>query len=858
MQLQVNYFSIIFFSISLTAGFIAFLLLWAKQQRDRPQLDWLTAVFLSLVGLIVIVGWSGVLLASFGIFSLTGIALVLLLAAAGLGWRLRPFPPLTFLPLTAYEIILIALLLGSGIVYFRPHEYVLGGGDAGTYTNIAAALVQTGDFVLHDEWMPVLRQHADITLRQQPAVWQTRYLQFVGWYSDDHNPARLIPQFFPLHPVLMAVGVSLGGLLGGLLASPLWGVLGLAAVYLVGRQLFDRRVGLITAVLLAVTPTHIYFARYPTTEPLTLLLVFASLLAFQQLWDKPDSHPIWGVFGGLTLGAAMLTRIDLPLVILLVFAALFIRRGQNRWSKAWTAYTLTTGVLMIHAILSALLINWPYTWNTYSSVLRLLSRSSLVVGLSLLGLAGMGLVFVGWRQGWIKPAIVSQVVQSPKMHAITAVAIILLSAYAYFLRPILEPPVTYSAWPSGNEIPLLNGQNWLRMGWYLTPLGVLLSTLGLAWIVLKKSWGRYGLFLSVGVLTTIQYIYNIFNTPYHIYAMRRYVPIVIPMLMIYAAVAITAVARARPRKYAQLAGGALTLALVGGMIYQARFVLPQQDYAGAIEQIAALNEQLAPNALIIINEPSGGGFADQIGVPLRFIYGHDVATIRETGDGLRPFLDDMMKYAAERERPLQLIAINPIDPALRQELPLQPVTMIPITLKSLKNSFFDFPSAIRKTYYGIEIYNINNANTAAATVQLPITIDIGTLDALYIQDGFYHKEPRPNEATMRWASEKAALEIPLTGPAPVTIEIRAKIFRPDAVAATPVVVFLDGRKIGQFTPQKEWQTFTIAAQANPTNGASILQFNSIPFIPADLDLNNDTRSLGFLLDWVKIEQGAPK
>ncbi len=849
MHLQATPFSIIFFGASSIAGFVVLLLIWAKHQSERPQIDWLTAVFLSLVGLTVVIGWSGVLLASFGVFSLTAIAVILFLAVGGAIWWLRPFSRPHFLPLTGYEVLLVVLLLGSAFVYFRPHEYILGGTDAGTYTNIAATLAQTGDFVLQDEWTPYLRQHADITLRQQPAEWQTRYLQFVGWYIDDTDPSRIIPQFFPFHPVLMAVGVSLGNLSGGLLASPLWGVLSLAAVYLLTRQLFDRRAALLTAVLLAITPTHIFFARYPTTEPLTLLLIFTSLFAFQQLWDDADAGALWGVWGGLTLGAAMLTRIDLPLVVLLVFIALSLRRWQKRWSTGWTAYTLTTGIVMIHAIISALLINGPYTWNTYSSVFRVLSRSSLVVAVSLLGILGIGLMGMAWRKGWIESDNLLRLVNSPKTRVLLAAAIVLLSAYAYFLRPILEPPSSYSVWPSGNKIPLLNGENWLRMGWYLTPLGVLLATLGLAWIVMKKSWGRLGLFLSVGVLTTIQYIYSIFNTPYHIYAMRRYVPIVIPMLMIYAAVAITAVARARLRKYAPLASGALAIALVGGMLYQARFVLPQQDYAGSIEQIAALNKQLAPDALIIINEPPGQHFADQIGVPLRFIYGHEVATIRGTGDEIRPFLDTMIDYAAERERPLQLIAINPIDPILRRELPLQPVTAVPITLKMLKNTFYDFPSAIRTTYYGIEIYNVNIAKPI--TNPLPITIDIGTMDTLYIQDGFYYKES-PNNTTMRWTAEQAVLEIPLDNAAPVTIELRAKIFRPEAVLEAPVIVLLDDQEIGQFTPGKEWQTFSFPAQANPTNGISILQFNSVPFVPVELGLNNDARSLGFLLDWVKM------
>ncbi|MCZ7673006.1 MAG: hypothetical protein M5U34_40740 [Chloroflexi bacterium] len=177
----------------------------------------------------------------------------------------------------------------------------------------------------------------------------------------------------------------------------------------------------------------------------------------------------------------------------------------------------------------------------------------------------------------------------------------MVSLYAYFLRPVLEPIRYYTSWPAGNQVPQLNGQNWLRMGWYLTPLGLVLATAGLAWIIVTQSWFRYGLFLSVGILTIVQYVYRIFNTPYHIYAMRRYVPIVIPMLMIYAAVAILVVFRARQFKAARVTGTLLALILIAGLLFQARFVLPQQDFKGAIAQLTELNALLDPGMRLLLS-----------------------------------------------------------------------------------------------------------------------------------------------------------------------------------------------------------------------------------------------------------------
>lgn len=167
------------------------------------------------------------------------------------------------------------------------------------------------------------------------------------------------------------------------------------------------------------------------------------------------------------------------------------------------------------------------------------------------------------------------------------------------------------------------------------------------------------------------------------------------------------------------------------------------------------------------------------------------------------------------------------------------------------NTFYEFPSTILTTYYGIEIYDVNRA--AAIQNSFPVEIDIGTLDTLYIRDGFYYKEPLPGETTMRWTTGNATLEIPMNSDSPVAITIRAMIYRPETVSATPVTIFLDNQEIGQFTPGDSWQNYTFSAHPAPVNGISTLQFKSTPFNPAKLYLNNDTRNLGFLLDWVKIQ-----
>lgn len=830
------------------AFFVAALILWSNA---RPHMDWPLAIFLAFVSLVIVAGWLGTILASIGSFSLITLGLSVWVLAVVIVVRFRRRLRLFFAAPTRYELGLAFLLVGCSLVYFRPHEYVLGATDAGTYMNISSTLAKTGQFVItNDDWSRFLREFPAVTLRQQPAVWQTRYLQFVGYYLDDADAGRIIPQFFPFHPVLIAIGTSLGGLPLGLLVTPVWGILSIAAIYFVTRQIFDRLTALLSATLLALTPTHIYFARYPTAEPLTLLLVFSGLLACQQLQDDRAASRAWGLFGGAAFGAALLTRIDLPLVLVLIALALVVVRVRGRWTRSWMWFTIALGVFVVHVILDVVFINWPYAWNTYGGAVRLITRSPILIVAGVIGLLVFCGVMIFVRRKW-HPRSISASAQNKTRWAV-AIGLVALSAFAYFIRPALEPIRFATAWPGNVQYPVLDGQNWVRMGWYLTPLGIVLTTLGAAWIVRRESVMRVGLFLSIGLLTTIQYVYNIFNTSYHIYAMRRYVPIVIPMLMIYAAVACVAVWRWRRHWFNRSVALVLALGLIAGLIYQSRFVLPQREFFGATDRLAQLNAQLAPNAIIVFNEKPESSLADAFGVPLRFTFDHDVATIRsEDETAVTQFLNQLLARARQENRPVQLLAIDPISPAVRNAIDLQPVGSYSMTLSTLKGVYYEYPAVQQPAFYGFEIYEVDEKRSSVANES--IDIDIGTLDTAYIRSGFYSKEVLPDGSSARWTTDHAIIDVPVADSSPITIEVRALIFHPDDVPVPDVIVALDGHEIGHFQPLNgAWQTFAFRAAPQPINGRAVLEFRTKSFNPARLNLSADDRDLGFMLDRVRI------
>ncbi len=841
------------------------------------QMDWPLRLFVATVGTLLAVGWSAVVLALFGQYTLGRTAVLLLAIGGGFtvyAYRRRPaIKPIAWGGW--HELCLAALLVVAALLYLRPHEYVLGGSDAGSYINTAAATARTGAYLQYDEWNRFLSEYADVTFRTQPPQMRTRHLQFVGWYIDDDDPSLSRPQFFPFHPVMLSVAMSLGGVRAGFYVTPLVAVLSIAALYFLARQLFGRATALLAALFLTATSTQIFFARYPTTEPLTMLLLFTGFLAFQIIWDDSDAAAGWGIIGGASLGAAMLTRIDLPLVAAVLLAALVLRAWLRRWSRAWSVFTGTFLFFLLQLLLVGWLVSWPYVWNTYYAVYSLLNRSVWLAGAAVIGVVVM-LIAAALSGTERFAAKIGEIEASKFLRWALAFIIVGLSVYAYFLRPILEPTRMATSWPGGVQFPILNGQNWVRLGWYLTPLGIGLATAGVAMIVVRERLTRLAVVVGIGVLTTFQYVYNIMNTPYHIYAMRRYVPIIIPMLWMFAAYAIVALPRLPRRWMTYTLRTFLIAALVGGMIYQDRYVLPARDFAGSLQQLDELQQLLHPAAIVLIAEPSEALFADAFGAPLQSMFARPIATIRANpttneqapsapdeaqAEQIVRFLEKLLSDDAAEGRPVQLMAAEPIPLHVRRHLRLQPHAAYNFTTQMLMNTYDSFPSVTQTVHYGIEIYDVV-ADNVRAFVGDVVEIDIGLFDAAYLDSGFYGKEYIPGAPTMRWTTGAARLTAPLpsiaapmneTDAHELEIHVRAMIYRPATVEPSPVMVNVNGRSVGSFVPDAQWETYVFPlSDVDVQTDAVQIEFVTDPFVPAELGVNNDQRSLGFLIDWIKI------
>jgi uncharacterized membrane protein len=131
------------------------------------------------------------------------------------------------------------------------------------------------------------------------------------------------------------------------LVSALGGIAGVAAIYIFGKNIFNRQVGILAALMLAINEFHI--AASQDARPYTLFVLFA-LIAFYRLavFMKQQSfkNALWfGLAAGLMLNINFFALITLFAQALLLLAVIIFSPKENRMKLF--GYSLFAGLLAI-------------------------------------------------------------------------------------------------------------------------------------------------------------------------------------------------------------------------------------------------------------------------------------------------------------------------------------------------------------------------------------------------------------------------------------------------------------------------------------------------------------------------------
>ena len=164
------------------------------------------------------------------------------------------------------------------------------------------------------------------------------------------------------HPLALAIGLRLGAMW---LVPPLLGAASVLIIFAIGKKVFNTRVGLLAALLLAASPFFYMTASNFMSHNTFVFYLLCSLL-FLTMSDK---RPVlYSVLGGLLFGLAFNTRPLESLALILPFGLLLLSRllPRDRWRTGvqQVAGFMAGGLLMLAAYL---LYNYGTTGDPFTN-----------------------------------------------------------------------------------------------------------------------------------------------------------------------------------------------------------------------------------------------------------------------------------------------------------------------------------------------------------------------------------------------------------------------------------------------------------------------------------------------------------
>jgi 4-amino-4-deoxy-L-arabinose transferase-like glycosyltransferase len=656
-------------------------------------------------------GWLGLVAAEVGVFS--AVALVASgLAVGTAGWlaqrRRGARVTLDRADTPRVEIVfLIGLIVLMAMLYMRPHEFIFGGADAGVYVNLGAQLARSGRWLIHNPDLAALPP-ADYAMffREHPPDLRPQYYYLPGFYVSDAGAATILPQFYPLHVIWLAFAQGVGGLAANLSMTPLWGMLGVLAFYLAVREAFDRQVAAVGAVLLALTPTQVWFARYPTAEVLTQFLLFSGLYAFARYARHGEK---WSaVLAGLALGQVMLARIDTYFLVGIPIGYAVYLRLRRKLDRRFWFFAAPMLAMAAHSLVHGVWQAWPYLYNTFlvGGTLTPVRLAAMACGL-LGGVAAFLAVdrWVGRNPAWA--ARVDPVWRGARL--VLSVGLVLLALYAYFGLPLTSDPNRQSPyWYGQNTIPDVEPFNFVRLGWYLSPLGLALGALGLADVVRRDISERTWLITGVGLFFSILFLYRTFNNPHHVYVMRRYVPAAIPAFALGAAYVARRLAQWRPagRSVGYIIAMGLVTLQIGWMTFNGRLMFYEVDYGGGVEQFERLAQAIPPDAVVVFNQNQPVGAGEMYGTPLAYLQGYTVLSLQGAQFDQSRW-DALVQDWLSAARPVIVIDTATRAAGLCDRWQCAHLGSVEFSLPILEMVYDHFPRAVHLVQDRLEIYRVS-------------------------------------------------------------------------------------------------------------------------------------------------------
>jgi hypothetical protein len=395
----------------------------------------------------------------------------------------------------------------------------------------------------------------------------SRGFHVVAFAVPDVTRPAVVPYHPPFFASWIAIWARLAGTTGAGSAILPWAAAYLLAAAALASAAFGPVAGLLALAIVAVGPAFVYYGATPYAELAGGALALAGLWALVRLAGRPP-RPLLAAIAGLGLGLAVLAKADLVLVLGIGWLWwLVARRRVGGWTEGMGLLVGSLGPLIQAAALGLTVSRFYVTLNGIG-VLSLLTTHRLAVGVAVpIAVVVAALWWLGARSG--------RVWWHTRQRRFIEIGLVL----AVGLGLLIDALAGEAAPPGMLTI----------LAWLMTPLGLWAAVAGMV-LALESEDDAPGPLLLVALLLTPLLVVApaVTRTISPLYAARRLVPVILPVMSALAASVVVAAWRRGPRAAAWFAGGGTLLVLMA-LWSAARPLADWREFSGG----ATIGQRLA-------------------------------------------------------------------------------------------------------------------------------------------------------------------------------------------------------------------------------------------------------------------------
>ena len=744
---------------------------------------------------------------------------------------------------SATALLPVALLAIATPRFLPPSEYIIGGRDPGVYLNEGIQIAQRGALQYDDPVVAEVppfardlffREHRTAEGMSRPDYYGVR---FMGFFIKDPGAGTVVGQFPHLFPASIAIGYGLDGLTGARRATVVWALLGILAVYFAGARLFGKPAAAAACLLLTLHVVEVWFARYPNAEVVMQTLVFAALLANARA--HVDGDRFFAPVAGMLLGLLLFLRFDAVLAIGAVAIAIAVGLLAGHRPRI----TFVVSFAAVAAIATAYLVG---PMRAYMEAPRVFFERiylytpwwQWVIGSTAAAVVGAGI-----RVAWRDPDRLSLL----RRHLPTLIGllVVLAAVYGLYFRHPGGKLTDYDAYALRTFAYL-----------YVTVPALAAAVLGFWYLARDRFWRDPALFITVA-LFAFSVFYKIRIWPEHLWMSRRFLPVVLPGVLLFlgAAAFATSTAGWRSKAVRWLLGGVLVLLLASAYARVSKPIVEHTEYAGLIPELETLAGRFAATDLVLVESRDAGGDIHVLATPLAYVYDRNVLLL-ESARPDKPTLTAFIEWARSRYDNVFFLGGGGTD-LLSHNYDLRPVTTGRFEVPELEVSTGSLPRVVERKDFEFGIYAFTEA--APREPDAWFELDLGGSDDLHVLR--FHARERSDGRSFRWT--RATSYVSVTTVNPRARELTLVLHdggRPDAAPPAQVEVFLHGEHVGLielspggFRPYTLTLSEDLVARAAAASAPVELRLVSTVWNPGEVLGARDTRELGVMLDRVTIK-----